>query len=215
MIEAMLSAIRAQFPLTEMSCGQYHNMKVKGMKFVVRRFKAEGLGTVSTMVATGFLGLMKMNTLIINPTAVDMPLLSYDRVQAMGNDTLICEVYDTTLEQRDFPNLAAAKLTGKYLPDHALGSHWYDAMKLPVSLSKKGDKEHTSELDQLTATYLEGFLLDAKDAPVCDALLKKEKSSVYVEGLLERGGPSTDLFLKGIGPEKTQDLFRRILFATV
>ena len=64
MIEGMLSAIRAQFPLTEMRCGQYHNMKVKGMKFIIRRFKAEGLGTVSTMAATGFLGLMKMDTMM-------------------------------------------------------------------------------------------------------------------------------------------------------
>ena len=110
MIEGMLSAIRAQFPLTEMSCGQYHNMKVKGMKFVIRRFKAEGLGTVSTMAATGFLGLMKMDTMIINPTAVDMPLLSYDRVRALGNDTLIFELYDTLLEQQEFPQLANAKL---------------------------------------------------------------------------------------------------------
>lgn len=214
MIEAMLGTIRAQFPLTEMSCGQYHNMKVKGTKFVIRRFKAEGLGTVSTMVAAGFLGLMKMDTLIINPTAVDMPLLSYDRVLALGNDTLIYELYDTMLEQQEFPNLAAAKLTGRYLPDHALGSHWYDSLKLPISLSKQGKKEHRSDFDQLAKAYLEGYLLDAKDAPTCDALIKKEKAAVYVEGLLEHGGPSTDVFIKGIGLEKTADLFRRILFAT-
>jgi hypothetical protein len=214
MIEAMLSAIRTQFPLTEMSCGQYHTMKVKGTKFVIRRFKAEGLGTVSTMVASGFLGLMKMSTLIINPTAVDMPLLSYDRVQAMGNDTLIFELYDTLLDQQELSNLAAAKLTGKYLPDHALGSHWYDPLKLPLSLSKKGRKEHISALNQLATTYLDGYLLDAKNAPDCDELPKKEKASVYVEGLLEHGGPSTDVFMKGIGAEKTADLFRRILFAT-
>lgn len=215
MIEAMLSAIRAQFPLTEMSCGQYHNMKIKGTKFVIRRFKAQGLGTVSTIVASGFFGLVKTNTLIINPTAVDMPLLSYDRMQAMGNDTMICELYDTMLEQREFPNLAGAKLTGKYLPDHALGSHWYDALKLPLSLSKKGRKEHTPEMDRLATDYLNGFLLDAKDAPTCDELPKKEKAAVYVEGLLEHGGPSTDVFVKGIGAEKTEDLFRRILFATI
>lgn len=214
MIEAMLSAIRAQFPLTEMSCGQYHNMKVKGMKFVIRRFKAQGLGTVSTMVASGFLGLRKMDALIINPTAVDMPLLSYNRVLSMGNDTLIYELYDTLLEQREFPNLAASKLTGKYLPDHALGSHWYDSLKLPLSLSKQGKKEHSSGFDQLASAYLEGFLLDAKDAPACDELPKKEKAAVYVEGLLEHGGPSTDVFMKGLDAEKTEDLFRRILFST-
>lgn len=214
MIEAMLSAIRAQFPLTEMSCGQYHNMKIKGAKFVIRRFKAEGLGTVSTMVVTSFLSLVKMSTLVINPSAVDMPLLSYARVLSPGNDTLVFELYDTLLEQQEFPNLSAAKLTGKYLPDHALGSHWYDSMKLPISLSKKGGKEHFSEMNRLATDYLEGFLADAKAAPVCEELPKKEKAAVYVEGFLEHGGPVTDVFIKGIGLEKTQYLFRRILFAT-
>ena len=33
-------------------------------------------------------------------------------------------------------------------------------------------------------------------------------------GLLKNGGPSTDVFKKGIGDEKTAALFRKILFAT-
>jgi hypothetical protein len=54
----------------------------------------------------------------------------------------------------------------------------------------------------------------AKNASACEAAPKREKAGVYVEGLLTNGGPSTDVFKKGIGSEKTADLFRRILFAT-
>ena len=89
MIQKMIDAIGACFPLTELGCGEYAKQKVSGMNFTIRRFYAEGIGNVSSMVASGFFGLMKMDTLIITPTEKDMPLFSYDRVHAMGNDTLI------------------------------------------------------------------------------------------------------------------------------
>jgi hypothetical protein len=41
-----------------------------------------------------------------------------------------------------------------------------------------------------------------------------KKASLYVEGLLKNGGPSTDVFKKALGVEKTAELFRKILFAT-
>lgn len=214
MTNRMLDVIAKSFPLTELSCGEYKKMKVSGMTFQIRRFYAEGLGAVSEMVAKGFFGLMKMDTLIITPTEKDMPLFSYDRVYAMGNDTLIFELYDTLLGQVDFSALEQVKQDAQYLPDHDLGQHWYDSIKLPVSLSKKGKKAQTPGFDATVMHYLVKFLETAQTAPVCEAAPKREKASVYVEGLLKNGGPSTDVFKKGIGDEKTGELFRKILFAT-
>jgi len=214
MTEKMLSAITAAYPLTELSCGEFAAQKVSGMKFRIRRFHAPGLGAVSVMVATGFFGLMKMDTLIITPTEVDMPLFSYDRVLAMGNDTLIFELYDTQLAPADLTALEEIKTRHGDLPDHDLGAHWYDSIKLPCSLSKKGKKAHRPAFDDCALEYLQAFLTAAKAAPACPAEPKREKAAVYVEGLLHHGGPSTDVFKKGIGEEKTAQLFRRTLFGT-
>ncbi|MBR2132791.1 MAG: hypothetical protein IJ955_09740 [Oscillospiraceae bacterium] len=214
MIPTMLTTIEKQFPLTAINPGSYRNMKVRGMKFHIQAFYAEGLGHVSCMTASGFFGLMKMDTLIITPTAVDMPLFSYDRVLAMGNDTLIFELYDTLLGETDLSALDAVKKKYRALPDHDLGQHWYDSIKLPVSLSKKGKKSRTFTFNVTAEEYLSAFLSTAHSAPPCESTTKLEKSSVYVEGLLKNGGPSTDIFKKGIGTEKTSDLFRRILFGT-
>ena len=214
MTDRMLDMIGTGFALTELPCGEYEKMKVSGMTFRIRRFYAQGLGSVSVMVAGGFFGLMKMDTLIITPTQVDMPLFSYDRVHAMGNDTLIFELYDTLLGQVDLSALEQVKKDASYLPDHDLGSHWYDSIKLPVSLSKKGKKAQTPGFDATVIHYLAKYLELAKTAPACQATPKREKASVYVEGLLKNGGPSTDVFKKGIGEEKTAQLFRKILFAT-
>lgn len=214
MTDRMLAIIGQAFPMTELDCGEYKKMKVSGMNFTIRRFYAQGLGCVSAMVASGFLGLMKMDTLIITPTEKDMPLFSYDRVHAMGNDTLIFELYDTLLGETDLSALDEVKEQGKYLPDHDLGSHWYDSIKLPQSLSKKGKKKDRPGFDATVLHYLAKFLETACEAPACEAEPKREKASVYVEGLLKNGGPSTDVFKKGIGDEKTAQLFRKILFAT-
>lgn len=214
MIEELLHSITTKYPLEPRDAGEYAAMKVSGMKFTVRKFHAKGLGNVSVMEAAGFFGLMKMDTLIINPTEKDMPLLSYDRVLAMGNDTLIYELYDTLLTPAALTATENTKRSRANLPEHDVGSHWYDSIKLAVSLAKKGKKKDSPAFDALTGAYMDAFLEDSLDAPVCEAAPKREKASRYVEGLLEHGGPSTDVFLKAIGKEKTADLFRRVLFDT-
>lgn len=214
MIQNMLRAITAQYHLNAITIGEFHKMKVNGMNFEIWAFHAEGLGHVSAMTAKGFFGLMKMDTLIINPTEKDMPLFSYDRVHAMGNDTLIYELYDTILEKADLNRVEDVKTKYRQLPDHNLGEHWYDGIKLAVSLSKKGKKANTADFDKCAMEYLDAFLADAAEADYCEPAGKKEKASVYVEGLLTNGGPSTDVFKKGLGVEKTAELFRNVLFGT-
>ena len=81
-------------------------------------------------------------------------------------------------------------------------------------IAKKGKKANTADFDACAQAYLDAFLEAAAAAPACPAAPKREKASVYVEGLLTHGGPSTDVFKQGIGEEKTATLFRKTLFAT-
>ena len=214
-MQQMLEKVNKEFPLMEKSVGEFANIKAKGMKFQIKQYEAKGLGNVSVMEAKGFFGLMQMDTLIINPVEKDLPLLSYDRVLAMGNDTLIIELYDTFLEKQDISELGLWKEENRNLPEHDLGKHWYDSIKLAESVSKKGKKEHSREFDKFTAIYFDKFL-NSNVAKVAanDIKAKTEKASVYVEGLLSNGGPSTDVFKKEFGEAKTAKLFRKILFGT-
>ena len=210
----LLFQIGKAFPLHLQDPEEYLRLKVSGMTFDIRAFRVKGLGHVSCMTATGFFGLMKMDTVIIVPTEVDMPLYSYDRILAMGNDTLIFELYDTFLESARLTALDQVKGIYEHLPEHDLGAHWYDSIKLSQSLSKKGKKQHRAEFDRCAIEYTAAYLAAAQAAPHCDGDAKRKKASVYVEGLLTHGGPSTDVFKKGIGEEKTAELFRKVLFAT-
>jgi len=210
----LLLKIAERFPLHLQDPQEVRHMRVSGMAFSIRSFRVKGLGHVSSMEARGFFGLMKMDTLIITPTQVDMPLFSYDRVNAMGNDTLIFELYDTLLGETDLSALERVKEAYRALPDHDLGAHWYDSIKLPQSLSKKGKRLHTAAFNAAAEAYLQAWLDCAQAAVPCEPEAKREKASVYVEGLLLHGGPSTDVFKKSIGEEKTAQLFRTVLFGT-
>lgn len=210
---ALIEKINAAHPMTKLDVGEYAEIKAPMMKFEISAYKAEGLGHVSVMSMSGMLGLMKMDTIIINPKDRDLPLLSYDRVYAAGNDTFIVELYDTMATPIEMTALGNVKSDAAALPANDLGEHWYDNIKLPESLSFKGKKNHESEFDRVALAAMDAYLA-AEDNGELDASVKAEKSDLYVEGLLKNGGPSTSVFLKLFGEEKTADLFRTVLFGT-
>ncbi|MCQ2427441.1 MAG: hypothetical protein MJ137_03420 [Clostridia bacterium] len=215
MTEKLLQLIDKSYHLTEKQAEGFSYAKVGPMKFTIRSFYAEGLGCVSLMKGSAMFGLMKMDTLIVNPFEKDMPLFSYDRIHAMGNDTLLLELYDTRIQRGPLSgNLK--KITAEYssIADEPAASAWYDDIKLSESLKKKGKKASTPALDELTERYFDEYVKLCIDAPACDIEAKKKAASVYTEGLLNNGGPSTDQFVKAKGREYTQEMFRKYLFGT-
>lgn len=209
-LHVLLGIVQSGYQLIPVDTSAYENLKVRGMRFDIKAYKAHGLGHVSLMSASGFFGLMKMDTLIINPSEIDLPLYSYDRILAMGNDTLIIELYDTMVTKSSFESLDALIYKYQHLPQRDPGKHWYDDIKLSQSISFKGKKTVTEAFDELSIAYLKCFL-ETPGAPVMDADAKKEKALFYINGLLENGGPSTDVFVKGIGKERTAELFHNVL----
>lgn len=213
MTEKLLYLMNTRYRLTPIDIGEMAKLKANGMTFTVSAYYAKGLGHVSVMRAKGFFGLMKMDTFIINPDEMDLPLYSYDRIFAAGNDTLIVELYDSLVGECDLSGMNAVKEQYVHLPERDPGTHWYDSIKLAESISKKGKKAHTRDMDDLTVRHFQAYF-DAPAKPVTDVNAKRERASAYVEGLLKNGGPSTDVFKKKFGEEKTAELFRTVLFGT-
>ena len=213
MTDKLLGIVREKYVVHELDTGEFSSLKASGMKFSVSAYRAEGLGHVSVMRANGFFGLMRMDTLMIVPTETDLPLYSYDRIYAMGNDTLIVELYDTLIDELDLSMLDAVKERFASLPERDPGEHWYDSIKLAQSISKKGKKAHARAFDALATEHFCAYL--ASVAPVvAEKEKKKELSTRYVNGLLSEGGPSTDVFKRELGEEKTARLFGKVLFGT-
>lgn len=214
MIEKILSMLSQTYPLEKKDVGEFESFKAKGMKFACQAYEAKGFGHVSVMTALGFFGLMKMDTFILCPENKDLPLLSYDRIFAAGSDTFIVELYDTTIEKKEY--VLIDKVVEKYssLPDRVLPDeeNWYDDIRLAQSVSKKGKKKQTAAFNELLIDYVSAYL--ATDANVCEKDEKIVQTSKYAEGLLSNGGIATDVFKKELGEEKTAKLLRTVLFGT-
>lgn len=217
MTNKILDLIKKKHALAPKSVGDFKTFKAKGMTFVCEAFDAEGLGHVSVMRAKGFFGLMKMDTLVIAPIEKDLPLLSYDRIYAMGNDTLIVELYDTMGEKKvDLSAVVSVKEKYSSLPERfAEGEepkHWYDDIRLSETTSKKGKKVDTADFDAYTLDYISAFLsLEEKN---CDRVEKIARTEIYATGLITQGGPATDVFKQEFGEEKTGEIIRKVLFGT-
>lgn len=212
MTNQLLEMIQTKYPLTELETGDMKTLKANGMTFSIQAYHAQGLGHVSVMRAKGFFGLMKMDTLIINPYDIDFPLYSYDRIFAAGNDTLIVELYDTLIGDYSEEYMESIKEGYADLAERDPGEHWYDNIKLTSSISKKGKKAQSPRFDELTLKHFKAYL--SNGAKVLEKERKQEKAAYYVNGLLENGGPSTDVFKKALGKEATTKLSKNILFGT-
>lgn len=211
MVNKIINIINEKYPLTALDVKEFAKVKAKGMTFTIKAYNAQGLGHISIMSAKGFFGLMKMDTIIINPKDIDLPLYSYDRIYAMNNDILITELYNTLSEKLDLSILDNTISKYSNLQDRDPGKHWYDDIKLKQSISKKSKKKDSTSFDNLTIEYLTNYLsLPANKTNDLDKKVLLTKN--YVNGLLENGGPSTDVFLKKLGKEKTELLFNNILF---
>ena len=211
----LIDLISKNHELTELPAGEFSNLKVGPMKFTIGHWYGGNLGNISIMSGSAMMGLMKMETLIINPVKADLPLLSLDTVQAMGKLTVIAEIYDTTIGGFDEKPCLAVKEELSCYPDRPTAPTWYDNIKLGCSLSKKTGKKALTELEKGLADYLQAYLSIADKTPGLSADLleqKRLKADAYVTGLLEQGGPSTDVFMKKLGKEKTEKLFREVLF---
>jgi len=211
----ILELISKYYSLNEVDALDLHTFKASGMKFENTHFDAPKFGSVSFMEAKGMMGLMKMTSCVINPFKKDAPLLSIDRINVMGKDLLIIELYDTLLN-KNFSDKELVDLKNEYkeFTDGENKEHWYDSIKLKSSISKVGKKKDYEAFNNIILEYLDKYFELASKSNDCDELLKREKAKEYSEGLLKNGGPATDPVIKSLGREKTERFFRKVLFAT-
>lgn len=212
MIDLLQKTVQSRCAVTERDVGGYARIRKNGMTFRIHAYEAAGLGRFSSVSMTAMLGLMKMETVVFTPLTRKMPLLSFDRIKAMGNDTLLLELYDTGAGKPDLSALDDVKAAAGDLPDHDLGTHWYDPLKLSPSLAKRGKKCGEAYRD-LCDRYFEAYFTALDGAESCTPEEARKGVAAYVDGLFANGGPSTDQFKKILGEAAARDLFDAYIFS--
>lgn len=211
MEETLFKKLSQVAPLVPIDMGEFAQVDKSGLHFRLECWQVGELGRLSRVTMSGMLGLMQMETLIFTPLTVDAPLYSFDYIHAMGQDTLLLELYDTQLGAFNAAPLEKVLENGKALPDNPLEPRWYDSLKLSPTLCKKG-KKLQCPMETLAEDWTQVYVEELKKAPACDQQAKREKVQAYVKGLLEQGGPSVNQFKKLMGDAPTRQLFSRYLF---
>lgn len=220
-VNAVLAKLKENFTLTPVDVGSYKKMKIYGiMKFDVEQYTIEGIGNLSIMKMNA-LGLMQMATVVITPKDKNLPLLSADYMYILKNRKAYLEFYDVVAEKdAAYQNLLTALKHAKEkyssLEDIQASEAWY-ADLLTVTTYKAGKPENDEALKGLLIDSLNVYMDHAKSLPFLTEDEKAEKLEItvnYTDGLIEKGGISTDVFKKELGPEETKNFFDNIFFGT-
>lgn len=203
------AALGQYFELIPGNIGADAHLSKRGMTFDTKSCEIKGVGHLCVMRMNAFMGLMKMETIVIAPTKVDMPLFNVDWVSAFGTETLIAELYDTQLEP--WPGEAQKKfeeIREEYLDveDNESGEHWYDSVLYPVSIHKKG-KGLTDRFNDAAKDYIDLFAAELAElsepaaAGKCPADLKRARVGDFARTLVENDGPAVNMMAKLFGEE--------------
>lgn len=203
------AALGQYFELIPGNIGSDAHLSKRGMTFDTKSCEIRGVGHLCVMRMNAFMGLMKMETIVIAPTKVDMPLFNVDWVSALGTETLIAELYDTQVEP--WPGEAQKKfeeIQEEYLDveDNESGEHWYDSVLYPVSIHKKG-KGLTDRFNDAAKDYIDLFAAELAElsepaaAGKCPADLKRARVGDFARTLVENDGPAVNMMAKLFGEE--------------
>jgi len=214
-IEKVINKLKESYQLDEIDIGEYASIKKFPMKFKIKSFKVGEVGYVSILNMSAMFGLMKMETVVFSPLTVDAPLFSFDFIQAMGNETLLVEIYDLTVNKgKPYPNLVALKDKYNDLPQYELKPCWYDHLRVNGTLSKRG-KKLRDKFENAADEYLNEFMNIIKTSDVVEEPLKRAEIKSYVDGLFDKGSPTTKQFNKILGEEKARDMYGKYIFFSI
>ena len=220
-VNAVLAKLNEDYAVTPVDVGSYKKMKIYGiMKFDVEQYHIADIGNLSIMRMNA-LGLMQMATIVITPQDKNLPLLSADYMYILSNRKAYLEFYDVVAEKDEayhelLNSLTVAKEKYNHLEDIQASEAWY-ADLLTVTTYKAAKPESDADIKNLLIDSLDVYLKHAKDLPLLTAEEKAEKLDItvkYTDGLIEKGGISTDVFKKELGPEETKNFFDNIFFGT-
>ena len=211
----VIAALERNFTLEKENLGADARLSAKGMTFETESWKIPGVGHLCVMRMKAFLGLMRMETVVIAPTEVDVALFNLDWVKAFGAETQIAELYDTQLVPwPDECHEAFEFVRTQYadLPDAPAGDpRWYDDILYPCSLHKKG-RGLTERMSSAAQDYLTVYTELLASAPTCASAEKAAKVQAFAERLFAEGGPAVDQVTKLFGEQTAKRLILQHMY---
>ena len=219
-VDAAMTELRSHYTVTPVDPGEYDGLTLYGlMKFNVEQYEIEGIGNLSVMRVN--MGLMQMSTFVITPRDRNLPLLSTDYMYILANRTAYMEFYDVVAQKDDAYTALLEELTAaiggyQHLENAQTTPAWYTPLTT-VTAYKNGGMDEDPMLEQMLVDCLKIYLENGRELPALTEEERAEKLRIttdYTNGLIEKGGISTDVFKSALGADTTRDFFDRVFFGT-
>ncbi len=219
-VEAVLAQLREHYTVTEVDPGEYEKIKLYGiMNCDVDQYHVEGIGNLCIMKVDAI--MMQMSCIVLTPQDRNLPLFSADYMYILGNRKAYLEFYDVVENKDDtymqlMNGLNEAHKKYDHLENVEISEAWYDHL-LTAGAYKSGSSAIDGELKNILTDSYKVYIDHALTIPELDETAvdkKMEITKAYTDGLVEKGGVSTDVFKKELGDEKTKDFFDKVFFGT-
>ncbi len=219
-IDTVVAELEKSYTLTPRDPGEFSKIKVMGiMNFDVEQYDIEDLGNLSIMKMNA--GIMQMATAVITPTDKNLPLFSIDYIYILSNRKSYLEFYDV-VEEKDaryqelMTSLTDVKENYNHLDNLEVSDAWYEHL-LTVATYKSCTSKADGELQTMLTDNMKAYVEASVRFPQLEDAAKATKKSItidYTNGLVEKGGISTDVFKKELGEETTKRFFDQVFFGT-
>lgn len=220
-IDAGLDTLDDHYTVTPCESTEYTDITMYGvMKFHTDQYRVEGLGNLSVMTTN--MGMMQMVSFMVTPFEKQVPLCAMDFMYILGNRKSYVEFYDlvpdTTTAEYTAVLDTLRELQADYegIDELPASENWYDSY-LTVMMHKSLDRANDELNQQIFCDSLGRYLEASKELPANspdDAAAQLAIIEEYSNGLIEKGGVSTDVFKKALGEDTTRDFFNKVFFGT-
>lgn len=219
-IHAGIDILAANYQLKELDVGEFAQLTIQNMAYTIKQYEIVGVGNLLVMDSKDSPAL-QMVSFVITPYYKNLPLFSTDYLYIQQKRSFLIEYYDLVKEKDRLylsyiDKFRAVKAKHTALPDMELKKCWYDSMR-SVCTAKNTSPMQDEEIFSLFTENLKLFIeMEQAYEPLSeiDRQTKWRITQDYIDGLVDTGGVSTDVFKAVLGPEKTKDFFNQVFFGT-
>lgn len=213
MVKTIIDEIKSKYNCKSVDADIFAKVVIDGANFNINAYDVEGVGRVATVEMKRLIGLWNMQSVIITPFEVDMPIFYCNKHREKGKYIYRMEMFDTQMNPIEMDEIAAINEKYASLPDDPQNERWYDAVKLSNSVVKKVEKKNKEELTKLALEHFRAYFEKLQTAPECKSTEKKKKATVFVNDLCKQSGIAVvEIFIANYGEKVAAKLCNEVLF---
>lgn len=217
----VLNKVKAKFKLQKCNMKDFKSFSypkyIKILKFSVEQYKVRNLGNMCILEGKSILGLSLFTVVFTPARGYDIPFVIIDFIQMRNKLTVFVEFYNDHMQNKDYirvlnRNLIYKKDKYKFIENYIETDNWYVDLRNKYSPLKKGSKENKSVLINMILDYLDEYLNFVECINKRDKGMKNKELEIFINNLVVKGNPSSQILKKALGNEGYDRFCREIIF---